>query len=457
MAPQSRYEAFSVVGVNALPRFPAAAQRETIDTTMTLPYGPKIGLYVHIPVCLSICPFCMLRKGARASTQVEDSIFGAILREIELVGVRAAQRVSVDSIYIGGGTPSVLSAKQISELLSSCARVFGYEENVEITFEAEARSLLDSSKITALADGGVRRVSYGVQTFDESLRRLLGREDSVRDLFQLRELLARAEIADINVDYMYNLPGTTLKTVEQDLRLLDKLGPTSVDCHPLKYASCAHAVLCAIVDRHLSIPSSAERVATFKLIQQWMIERGYQAQFSDQYRKNEFGVDNNIYMQRLYGMRGGEYIGVGPGARSHFGDVGYSNVEDFNYYIESLAEGRVPVIRTVRAPMHDNYVTCFPKRGDTLTDEAVAESQYSTYYRDKLKELAEDGLIRRMQNCYILTEEGLPWYQNLQEELLSPPQRGYHMRSTMARAEKLLRYGDYFKAAGSILTNGLIE
>jgi coproporphyrinogen III oxidase-like Fe-S oxidoreductase len=455
MMAQYRYDAFSVAGVNALPRFPAAGEREAIDTRTTLPYGPKIGLYVHIPVCLSICPFCMLRKGARASRQVEDSIFGVILREIELVGMRVAREVSVDSIYVGGGTPSVLSEKQISELFALCARVFECGEDVEITFEAEARSL-DNSKVTALVDCGVRRVSYGVQTFDESLRRLLGRGDSVSDLFRLRELLARAEITDVNVDYMYNLPGTTPTTVEQDLQLLAELDPTSVDCHPLKYTSCAHTVLREIVDRRLSIPSSAERVATFNLIQQWMVERGYSAQFSDQYRKNKFGIENNVYMQRLYGLRGGEYIGVGPGARSHFGDTGYTTTEDFHLYSKSLTESRVPVVRAVRASMQDNYIACFPKRGDTLTDKAVAESRHSAYYREKLLELTKAGLIRRTHNRYLLTEEGLPWYQNIQEELLSPPQRRNHMRSVSARAEKLLRYGDYFTPVGRILTNGLV-
>lgn len=456
MMSKSRYDAFSVAGVNALPRFPAAGERETIDIRTVLPYGPRIGLYVHIPVCLSICPFCMLRKGARASSQVEDNIFSAILREIELVGARVAGDVSVDSIYVGGGSPSVLNEKQISELFALCARVFECTEDVEITFEAEARSLLEGSKITALADCGVRRVSYGVQTFDDSLRRLLGREDSVSDLFRLRELLARAEIADVNVDYMYNLPGTTPATVEQDLQQLHELEPTSVDCHPLKYTSCAHTVLRAIVDRQLPVPSSIERVAIFNLLQQWMTERGYRAQFSDQYRKSEFGIENNVYMQRLYGLRGGEYIGFGPGARSHFGDAGYTTAEDFQSYLKSLAESRVPVARAVRASMHDNYITCFPKRGDTLSDKTVAESRYSTYYQEKLAELAEAGLIRRTNNGHVLTEEGLPWYQNLQEELLSPPQRRNHLRSARARAEKLLQYGGYFNPVGKILENGFV-
>jgi oxygen-independent coproporphyrinogen-3 oxidase len=457
MMSQSRYDAFSIAGVNALPRFPAAGERQAIDTRTALPYGPKIGLYVHIPVCLSICPFCMLRKGAQASPQVEESIFSAILHEIELIGVQVARGVSVDSIYVGGGTPSVLSAKQISELFVLCTRVFKCDADVEITFEAEARSLLDRSKVAALADCGVRRVSYGVQTFNESLRRLLGREDSVSDLFRLREMLAQAKFTDVNVDYMYTLPGMPSRAVERDLQLLGELEPTSVDCHPLKYTSCAHSVLRSIVDGQLSIPNSAERVATFNLIRRWMIERGYRAQFSDQYRKSELGIENNVYMQRLYGLRGGEYIGVGPGARSHFGDVGYTTAEDFHRYLDGLAASRVPVVRVVGAPMHDNYITCFPKRGDTLTDTAVAESRYSAYYWEKLMELVGNGLIRRTHNSYVLTDEGLPWYQNIQEELLSPPQRRNHMRGGSARAEKLLRYGDYFNPVGRVLQNGLVE
>lgn len=454
---QPRYDAFSVAGVNALPRFPNAGEGETIDTRTVLPYRSKIGLYVHIPVCLSICPFCMLRKGARASSQVEDDVFSAILREIELASHRITLRASVDSIYVGGGTPSVLSKKQISELLSHCIRVFDCDEYVEITFEAEARSLLDISKVKTLADCGVRRVSYGVQTFNESLRRLLGREDSVSDLFRVRELLARVEIADVNVDYMYNLPGMTPGGVEQDLRMLAELEPTSVDCHPLKYASCAHAMLRAIVDSRLAIPGSAERVATFKLIRQWMAERGYQAQFADQYRKSEFGIDNNVYMQRLYGQHGGEYIGVGPGARSHFGDVGYSNLEDFQLYLKSLAEYRMPVVRAVHASMCDNYIACFPKRVDALAGAAVAQSLHAEYYWEKLMELTEASLIRNTGNHYVVTEEGLPWYQNLQEELLSPPQRRNHLRGASMRAEKLSRYGDYFMPVGRILKDGFVE
>jgi len=386
----------------------------------------------------------MLRRGAKAQAEVPDSFIDTLLRELVLV--RAAMgHLQVDALYFGGGTPSLLTPRQVSLVMAAIEQAFSVSDNIEITFEGEASSLQRGDLLQCLRAHGVRRVSFGLQTFDSALRDLLGRSDTTQDLIRTIEALHRLDFTDINVDYLYCLPGTTADFVRAELDLLADFGVTSVDCHPLKYSSCAPAMLARIAEERRRVPDAATRIDMFEAIYDGLRACGFTEQFADQYSRVCDAAPNS-YMRRLYGLDGGEYIGLGPGARSHFADHGLQNVQNLARYSALVSDGHRPIHKVVFAPHADNYVSCFPKRNDCLSADRLALAPSSAYFRQQLDHLARGGFVTADDGHFTLTRLGLRWYQNLQEDLLSESQKARHAATAQKRETKLEKHGEHFGA-----------
>jgi anaerobilin synthase len=441
------YTSFSVAGINALPRF--GEQFQSIFKEEVKPKSETIALYVHIPYCKTICQFCMLRKGAKATDEIPGLFIKSLINEFGLYR-ELLQNCKISTIYFGGGTPSMLSAFQFEEVLLALDKIFVFADDIEITFEGEATSLQKTDLLIALKRNHVRRISFGLQTFDENIRRLLGRTDCIGDLFKLRQQLDSLGFEEVNVDYIYNLPGTDVGFIEKDLLALKSFSPDSFDCHPLKYVSCSGFMLKEIVQNRMSVPNAEMRIAMFNTIREWAINNQFSEQFADQYSRIP-GDNSNVYMKHLYGLNGGEYIGFGPGARSHYGDFGFSNNQNIDQYSTQI-HGRVkPIAKSVHAPLSDNYITCFPKRNSRIYLDDIERSTDPAYFIEKLNCLSDRGYIEITNNGYSLTYLGLSWYQNIQEELLSKKQLLNHRATIKERANKLNNFDGYFDDLGMTL------
>jgi oxygen-independent coproporphyrinogen-3 oxidase len=438
-----RYTRFSAFGVNALPRFgDVSLDAAAVDETRVR--SPRYAVYVHVPYCRTLCEFCMLRRGSLARAEIPDTFLEALDRDFEATSAASTGAVA-DSLYVGGGTPSLLSGRQVSRLLASARRWFDFLPDAEVTFEGEAASLRDEELLATLVGEGVARVSFGVQTFDPEMRALLGRSDSLEDVRRTREALDVHGFRDVNVDLMYALPGTTLASVESDLDELHALAPTSVDCHPLKYPSCSKRMLAEMQRSNRTVPSAATRIAMYTRFRSYFLEQGYTELFADQYAV-ERRAGPQRYLRHLYGLDGGEYVGVGPGARSHYDDVGVQKTLSVANYVEAARGGRSLVERSVRAPLADNYVTCFPKRNDLLTHARIDASPSREFFWRRLGELVRLGYVESGPAGFRLTNEGTHWYQNLQEDLLSESQSAAHQ--ARARTRELALGGSAFDVLG---------
>ena len=445
---KGRFEYFSISGVNALPRF--ADENINPDIIQELrPLGSSISLYIHIPFCKSICHFCMLRKGAKAVESIPDSFISTVLNDLSL-HIDTFKDITISSVYFGGGTPSMLHPSQFTKIISSIACNFKLDPKLEISFEGEATSLNNPSLLLCLKQNSVRRISYGVQTFDPALRELLGRTDTIKDLFNLRNSLDKYGFDEVNIDYIYSLPNTDRRFIEKELQILNKYCPTSIDCHPLKYISCSSFMLDAIKANRMEIPNAELRINLFNDIRSWCLNNNYQEQFVDQYSTRKL-KNTNKYMRHLYGLDGGEYIGIGPGARSHYGNYGFTKYQNFHEYSRALQENIYPIHRIAYAPHSDNYITCFPKRNDLLTLNDIMSSQQSSYFIKILSQLTNDGYLKFSDDGYQLTALGLSWYQNLQELLLSERQRKNHSLNIKKRSQKFEKYNNYFDKIGGEL------
>src|SRR5690606_26525909 len=116
-----------------------------------------------------------------------------------------------------------------------------------------------------------------------------------------------------------------------------------------------------------------------------------------------------------------------------------------------VSKNHFPIERFVSAPLVDNYIACFPKRNDILTEEDISKSSYSTYLHGILSELSKQGYLINIGGEYTLTLKGLTWYQNIQEKLLSPSQKTKHIETINNRVAKFSKFGDYFNELGAVI------
>lgn len=436
-----QYDRFSASGINALPRFGREGDDSSVLDRVHIK-SPTFALYVHVPFCRALCHFCMLRRGSTASQAVPDEFVTSLLLEVELVA-RIARGARVDAIYFGGGTPSLLRGHQVSQILTGIRGAFSVEPDAEVTFEGEASSLSDRTLLDALEAEGVSRVSFGIQTFDGPLRELLGRTDTLDELWHLRDLLDEYEFREINVDLMYALPGTDVEFVLREMERLRAFSPTGVDCHPLKYSSCAPEMLREVVRQGRDVPEAALRIAMFTSIREALRSFGHTEMFADQYSRSTSNHSCK-YLRHLYGLDGGEYLGLGPGARSHYGDVACQNLQGLGGYRDALASGYRPIRKAVAASLSDNYITCFPKRNDALLDVDIRAATSADFFAMRLAMLLDGGYLERAGTGFRLTALGLSWYQNVQEDLLSEQQVRRHQETATLRERAVRQMDSHF-------------
>ncbi len=444
-----KYNHFSIFGISSLPSFGDSKSQDNTDIYSINPLSKNLTLYIHIPFCKAECNFCKLRQGGYGTPNVPDEYVGALLKELKIIANRY-NGIVIDSIYFGGGTPSLLNNTQLERILHTAIKNYNCSEDISISIEGDAHTLLNKDFIMMLSQNNVTKVSVGVQTFNKEMRKLLGRFDEVNEIFKVRDEICKFGIDDFNIDYMYNLPEIKGFAISDDLKLLYDLNPTSVDLQPLKYASCKFTFLQYIVNNKIDLPTSEKRINELESIRSNLNLHDYKEQY--------IGYFSNInryeskYLGRLCGYHGGEYIGIGLGARSYIGDYAFKNTHNLKYYINKIKYyNEKPVDKIVYAPLSNSFIASFPKRGTRLLLSEVDKTTNPDYFHSLLNDLIYGGYVKKEEDCYKLTDVGINWYQNMQETLLSPDQKKRHLEDLKKWTRMLYKFNGYFHNIGGLI------
>ena len=263
------------------------------------------GLYVHWPFCLSKCPYCDFNSHVRA--RVDEQAFGtALVRELAEVAARMDAAPRLDSIFFGGGTPSLMPGSCVQSVIESAERRFGFAPDIEITLEANPTSV-EAGRFHAYHAAGVNRVSLGVQALNDSDLRALGRLHSVDEAMRAVEL-ARTVFSRVSFDLIYARPGQTLEAWEAELEQALAVGCSHYSLYQLTYEEGTpfHAALARGLMKELD-PDLASDM--FEHTQQRMETAGLPAyEISNHARPGHESRHNLLY------WRYGDYVGIGPGA-----------------------------------------------------------------------------------------------------------------------------------------------
>lgn len=261
-----------------------------------------LALYVHLPWCVRKCPYCDFNSHQLKSGRPDPSYIDALIRDFDLELARVRGR-RIDSVFFGGGTPSLFQPEDFARLLGSLRQRLEFAEDVEITLEANPGTI-ERDRFAGYAQAGITRVSLGAQSFDAQALTVLGRIHTADDTHRAVEELRSAKLGNFNLDLMYALPGQTLEAAERDVRIACSLGPAHISYYQL--------TLEPGTVFHARPPVLPDEDAAWQIQlagQKWLGGAGY-----DQYEVSAYAKDGAQCRHNLNYWLFGDYVGIGAGA-----------------------------------------------------------------------------------------------------------------------------------------------
>jgi oxygen-independent coproporphyrinogen-3 oxidase len=300
------------------------SRRENIS----IPPLSSIGMYIHIPFCKSMCPYCPYNRIPYQEDMVQPYI-EALLSEIEQYSSRLG-KIEISSIYIGGGTPTTL-AHELGTVIQNIRDKF--EVRGEICIETNPGDL-DGNILRILKENGVTLISIGVQSFNQNCLKALGRNYSSNQAVSAVKLALSANFKSVNIDLMFALPGQDTDDILHDLEEAVNLGATQITNYPL-FTFPYSAVGRYLKIRRVKMPDFTRRRRMFKQIYNYLTRSGY-------HRISVWGFEKGN-MPRYSSVTRDNYIGIGAGACSNLPQVFYLNTFSVKEYIQTASEGKLPV------------------------------------------------------------------------------------------------------------------
>ncbi len=369
----------------------------------------SLELYVHIPFCVRKCEYCdFLSAPAGADTQ--QQYVRNLLLEIEQKGVRCTD-YEVITIFFGGGTPSILKAGWIADILNAIHRDFKVRKDAEITIECNPGTLT-FEKLSIYKSAGINRISVGLQSASDAELRELGRIHTYEDFLKSYDLIRKKGFSNVNIDLMAALPGQTLKSYEQTLRRVLALKPEHISAYSLiieegtpfyeKYE--ADELLREKGEKPQMLPSEETERLMYERTKELLLAHGYERYEISNYARRGYACRHNIgYWRRE------NYLGFGLGSASLLENERFHNTTDLTDYLggDYLAYEQEKLDK--KSQMEE-----FMFLGLRMTDGISTECFRQTFgltvelvYGPVLEQQIADQLLRKEDGRIFLTERGL--------------------------------------------------
>jgi len=288
-----------------------------------------LGIYIHIPFCRSKCQYCDFYSVTTKDVRILDGYLRAICRHIREAGALAPDYL-VDTIYFGGGTPSLFGADGLAQILSVIRKSFDVAATAEITFEANPDSVSDRL-LRRLRNEGFNRVSLGVQCDDDEILKKLGRPHTYAGAVNAVQRIRKAGFRDLSLDLMYGLPSQSLEDWEATLENVLRLAPEHISCYGLTVEEGTplydYQQYCNLADDDTQAKMYLSAVNILQ-------KHGYR-----QYEISNFCKKGHVSRHNLKYWTGGEYLGFGPDASSDFAGRRFTVLRDLRGYVEQIHQG----------------------------------------------------------------------------------------------------------------------
>lgn len=366
-----------------------------------------IGLYIHIPFCLKKCNYCDFIS-YRFNPALVKAYLTALDKEMALYSNSLPpEEKQLETIYIGGGTPTCLRTNELYEVLKACRYHFTWLPEIEVTVEANP-STVDLEKLTILRQAGVNRLSIGVQTSNDNLLQVLGRQHNFEQAVETVRLARQAGFGNINLDLIFGIPGQTLTLWRKCLAKIVNMSPQHISVYNLQLEE-KTPLWEKVKSGQLKACSEETELAMFEQAIEFLKDNNYL-----QYEISNFARAGYQCRHNLRYWRNIPYLGLGPSAHSYLRRYRFNNTENINNYLDSLTEGKLPVSQVefiskqvemqetvflgLRLLQGLDLTTFFTRFGCRIEDVFAAQ----------LKSLLHLGLVEIFNSSLRLTKNGLP-------------------------------------------------
>ena len=358
------------------------------------------GIYIHIPFCKQACHYCDFHFST--NLKKKDEMVSVIAKEIEMRKNEFQDEI-VETIYFGGGTPSILQIEDLRFLIEEVYRNYKVIENPEITVEANPDDL-DNEKIRQLANSSVNRLSIGIQSFFEDDLQLMNRAHNVEEAKKCLEI-ATQYFDNISIDLIYGVPKMGNEKWLQNIETALSFGIPHISSYALTVEP--KTALHSFIQKGI-IPSPDDEVAQehFQILVDKLSENGY-----IHYELSNFGKENYFSKNNSSYWLGKKYIGIGPSAHSYDGKNRGWNVSNNSLYIKSIQENKLPIeIETLtKTDRYNEYIMTGLRTIWGVSLDRI-EQEFGKTYLDYLNQQAakfiEDHLLFLDDNILRTTKKG---------------------------------------------------
>lgn len=371
-----------------------------------LMHAPR-ALYIHIPFCTNKCYYCDFNSFVLKGQPV-DAYLDALESEMKQT-VAALPPEMIDTVFVGGGTPTVLTPPQMTRFLDSVHRHFPLSPNVEFSMESNPGTT-DVDKLIAMREGGVNRISFGVQSFDNGLLERIGRIHNTDDVYRSIENAKKVGFTNLSIDLMFGLPKQTVEQLSDSVDQALKLDLTHYSLYSLKVEE--NTLFHKLYERNeLPLPTEDEELAMFMVVMNKLNGAGYK-----HYEISNFALPGKESRHNSTYWRNEPYYGLGAGAHGYARGERHLNIKGVQPYIDA-ANVRLPRLET--NPISDaEAMEDFMMVGLRLLQGVNAEAfgrQFPGHTMEEvfgaqLERLVRNGLLEATtaNNGYRLTEKGIP-------------------------------------------------
>ena len=355
--------------------------------------------YVHIPFCTQICYYCDFSK-VFIKNQPVDSYIEHLLQEFHSYDIQKLR-----TLYIGGGTPTALSASQLEVLLEGLTKNLDLSMLEELTIEANPGDL-DADKIAVLQNSAVNRVSLGVQTFDDKMLKKIGRSHTEKDIYENIDRLKLAGFDNISIDLIYALPSQTMDQVRDNVAKAIALDIPHMSLYSLILEN--HTVFMNRMRRgKLPLPKEELEAEMFEYIIAELEKAGFEHYEISNFSKQGFESRHNL----MY-WDNAEYYGIGAGASGYVDGVRYKNHGPIRHYLKAVEEGSARINEehlSQREQMEEEMFLGLRKKSGVSRArfEEKFDRSFQELYGEIVKDLIQQGLMQLDGDSVRMTKRGL--------------------------------------------------
>ena len=380
----------------------------------------KIGIYIHIPFCMQKCYYCDFCSYA-GKLEMQNKYINSLLKEID--EIKNKNEYQINTIYIGGGTPSVIDAELIQKLIKKINSSFNISNSAEVTIEVNPGTV-NEEKIKKYKESGINRISIGLQSAKDELLKVIGRIHNYNDFENAYNIIAESGFSNINVDVMIGLPSQTIEDVEDTINKIIRKNPTHISVYSL-IVEPGTIIESMINSGKYKLPDEDVERKMYWLVKHVLEQNGYIQYEISNFAKEGFKSKHNsdCWEQK-------EYIGLGAAAHSYINATRYSNTSNLEEYIENIEKNQFSKNIKIhekqdKVDMMKEYMIIGLRKISGINVNSFMQKfkcNPLVIFEEQINKMKNLNLLQvdnNLDNCYIkLTDKGIDFANIVWEEFI---------------------------------------